>query len=347
MSRRATPAISVIVPVYNVEAYVAECLDSLLAQSHDDFEVIIVDDGSTDASGAIAQRYVSAHPDCFTYYAKPNGGLGDARNFGIARAAGEYLAFVDSDDTVDPEFLARLHARARETGAELVICGIQSFSAAGPLPYIPEPDLTVFGHSLAEEPRLLFRVDASVCDKLFARAALARAGVEFPVGTAFEDVPFTYRVVAHANRIEKVDEPLYRYRQHRPDSITGVSADNFLDLVRSFAAVDEFYAAREDGAKLRGPLLRLNLVHLIAGRLPDFLLNASAPDRSHFLSAVFDLLDARFSGWRTGPEPRALWRNAALRAVCTHRSALTAFCRLPRRAYLGILARTGAFDPLR
>ena len=106
------PNISIIIPVYNVEAYLADCLDSILAQTFESFEVILVDDGSTDGSPAIAQKYADAHSEQIRYYRKENDGPGLARNFGVSKAKGDYLMFVDSDDIVDPEMLTDLYESA-------------------------------------------------------------------------------------------------------------------------------------------------------------------------------------------------------------------------------------------
>ena len=92
---------SVVIPVYNVKDYLPKCIDSVLAQDFDDYELVLVDDGSTDGeSGAICDRYAAAHPERIRVIHKPNGGLGDARNVGLEAAAGEYLVFIDSDDYI-------------------------------------------------------------------------------------------------------------------------------------------------------------------------------------------------------------------------------------------------------
>lgn len=349
-ARTERPAITVIVPVYNVAAYLPQCLDSLLQQSFRDFEIVIVDDGSTDGSARIIERYASRHAGLIRVVHKPNGGLGDARNAGLACAHGRYVSFVDADDTVAPEMLARMHERAVATGADIVVCGILDFvdgasEAAGT--FHPEPEMAVFGHSLAEEPRLLYRVGASACDKLYARPLFTRTGVLFPVGLAFEDLPTTYRLLAAANRVEKVDLPLYRYRHRRPESITAHYGANFLDLLEGFRILDAEYSERGIFAANRGPLLRLHLTHLIAGRYPDLFLRASGRWQRAFARGAFDLLHERFGDWRRDPVCKELWPNPLLRAVSSQRWLLDAFCRLPERAYLGLLRRMGAFDPSR
>ena len=340
-----SPAISVIVPVYNVERYLAECLDSIVAQTHESFEVVVVDDGSTDSSSAIIEHFAAEHPVIIRSLSKPNGGLSDARNYGIDHSSGEYLAFVDADDLIAPNMLASLHERALATGAELVLCGMENFTDGEDSGiHYPEPDMSVFGHSLAEEPRLLYRVDASACDKLCARGLFERSGIRFPVGLKFEDVPTTYRLLPHANRVEKIDEPYYRYRHSRPESISGGYDERYLDLIEGFRLIDVSY--RDSGIleANRSGLLRLHLTHLIAGRYPDLLYGAAAGFRRSFIAQTFSLLDQQFPGWASTDVARMLWRNLALRTISTRPWILRAFCRLPSRAYFGLLNRLGAFD---
>jgi len=339
--------VTAVVPVYNVAEYLRPCLDSLLAQTMDDFEVVIVDDGSTDGSGDIANEYATMHGDRFRVIVRPNGGLGDARNAGIAASRGRYLAFVDGDDLVAPEMLARMSERALETGADMVVCGIESFMDDVVISSLPEPDMSVFGHALSAEPRLLYRVDASACDKLVERSLVERSGVLFPVGVAFEDLPTVYRWLAYSRRVEKVDEPLYRYRQRRAGSITAGDESAFMELIAALDDLDGFYQGLPDAEKYRDALLRLNLVHLLAGRYPDLFLRAGREVRSTFAEGTFALLDARFPGWRGSQVAAVLWPHPLLRTISTHMSALRLFCSLPSRWYLAALARLGGFDPLR
>lgn len=113
--------ISVIVPIYNMEKLMRKCLDSILAQTFDNYECLLIDDGSTDGSPAICDEY-AAKDARFKAYHKPNGGLSDARNFGLAHAQGEYTIFFDPDDWVDKDCLKEMYAKAAETGADMVFC---------------------------------------------------------------------------------------------------------------------------------------------------------------------------------------------------------------------------------
>ena len=116
--------VSIIVPVYNVEQYLSKCLESLVNQTLDDLEIIVVNDGSKDDSAQIAQRYAAQYPDKVRYLEKENGGLSDARNFGIDYANGAYLAFVDSDDFVLPTMMEEMYELCQKHDADIAICNL-------------------------------------------------------------------------------------------------------------------------------------------------------------------------------------------------------------------------------
>lgn len=132
------PKLSVVVPIYNVEAYLADCLDSLLAQTLDGIEVIAVDDGSTDSSGAIADRYAELHDNVFAFH-QENSGLGPARNTGIEHARGEYVGFLDSDDWVEPDMYENLYAFVSEAGADMLFSGVRVVSRGETIDVVEHP----------------------------------------------------------------------------------------------------------------------------------------------------------------------------------------------------------------
>ena len=117
--------LSVIVPVYRVEPYLAKCLDSILAQDVPDMEILVVDDGSPDQCYAIMEDYAQRYPAQVRIFRKPNGGLSDARNFGLARAEGDYIAFVDSDDYLAPGMYRAMLDKAASRNFDMVVCDLQ------------------------------------------------------------------------------------------------------------------------------------------------------------------------------------------------------------------------------
>ena len=220
--------VSVIVPVYNVEEYLARCVDSILSQTYRNLEVILVDDGAKDSSGAICDSYAQRDSRVKVVH-KENGGLSSARNAGIDIARGEYLEFVDSDDWLEPDAVESMLHQAVVHQVELVLGGRWDVSARTgekKLGLCPSHQEIISG---TEMVRRIFRweiCDSSACDKLFQKR-LFRA-IRCPHGKVVEDVPVMYKIVLDAGRVALLDKPVYNYF-HRSGSIsyTTLSEKNF------------------------------------------------------------------------------------------------------------------------
>lgn len=214
--------ISVIVPVYKVERYLPKCVESILNQTYSHLEIILVDDGSPDGSGAICDA-LAQKDDRIRVIHKENGGLSDARNAGIQAARGEYLAFVDSDDWIEPDTYEAMLGLTEKYGVKLVCAGrYDENDATGEtaLGLCPQREEVL---SSTEVVRRIFRwdgLDSSACDKLFRRELFR--DIRFPVGQVVEDVPTIYRVVLLAEKGAMLPKPLYHY-VHREQSITTAS----------------------------------------------------------------------------------------------------------------------------
>ncbi len=213
------PTISVIIPVYNVEAYLARCVDSILSQTYGNLEVILVDDGSPDDSGSICDGYARQDSRVQVIH-KPNGGLSSARNAGLDAATGEYLSFIDSDDWIEPDTYEHMMGLLDKYQAKLVSFGnYEVDGAAGEktLGICPGKEECITGEEMVGR---LFRwdgCDSSVCDKIF-HASLFRS-FRFPEGKLSEDVAITYRIILQVDRVVMCERPVYYYFQH-PHSIT-------------------------------------------------------------------------------------------------------------------------------
>jgi len=221
------PRVSVIVPVFNVEEYVARCIDSLLRQDLKDIEIVVVNDGSSDGTGRIVERYAREHGNV-RLLNQPNSGLSAARNAGMSIASGSYLGFVDGDDWVDGSMYSSMLDRAEVSGADLVIANGQLYNhETGELR--PVQDFRIWRELRRATPGLefsprsspeLFILDTSACKRLYRRSFLESIEFEFPAGKIFEDVPTHYRLLLKARKVALVDTPLYFYRTHRPGRIT-------------------------------------------------------------------------------------------------------------------------------
>ena len=134
---KEAPKVSIIVPVYKAEKYLHRCVDSILAQTFTDFELLLIDDGSPDNSGTICDRYAAADPRVHVFH-KPNGGVSSARQCGLDNAQGEYTIHADPDDWVEPDMLQELYTEAQRTNADMVICDFLQECANGKTQYIKQ-----------------------------------------------------------------------------------------------------------------------------------------------------------------------------------------------------------------
>ena len=229
------PLVSVIVPVYGVERYLRQCLDSIVGQTYENLEILVIDDGSTDRSGVIADEYARKDQRVQVIHQK-NAGSSAARNAGLDRATGRYLAFVDGDDWLAAGTVERLIGAAEETGADLVV--FDNFRAVensgAPLQeqyWFDAPRTFSNGEIMAE--LLADRLGSQSWNK-FCRAELF-AGVRYPIGIDFaEDIFTLYKAVSQAKQAVYLHECLYYYRI-RPASLSYAAPDiNMVNLFRAF-----------------------------------------------------------------------------------------------------------------
>lgn len=215
--------ISVIVPVYNVEDYLTRCVDSIRSQTYENLEIILVDDGSKDGSGKICDAY-AAKDSRIRVIHKPNGGLSSARNTGIEAATGEYLAFVDSDDWIEPEMYGHMLSLMGRYDARLVCAGrydVDGATGEKTVGLCPETEEAVSAEEMVGRIFLWDGCDSSACDKLYHRSLFET--FRYPEGKVCEDVPTTYQIVLQAPNAVFCPKPFYNY-YHRSGSISTATA---------------------------------------------------------------------------------------------------------------------------
>lgn len=218
----AETLVTIVVPVYNTGKYLRQCVGSVLAQTYTHWELILVDDGSTDGSGALCDA-LARQDDRISVIHAANGGLSVARNRGIDAARGEYLAFLDSDDLLHPRFLEIMAGTACRSGADVTVCLNERFDdgqeSSPPLlndrekgtdfrPEMPESPLSVVADILYQRGGM----EASACGKLYASRLWKES--RFRPGIGYEDLDLIPRIMAESRRTAVISLPLYLYRQH-------------------------------------------------------------------------------------------------------------------------------------
>ncbi len=192
--------LSIIIPVYNVERYLPQCLDSLVNQTLDDFEIILVNDGSPDNSQQIIDDYSSRYPGLIRCLVIDNGGQGRARNFGLDLAQGEYIGFVDSDDRAKPDMFKTMYDAAVSNNADVVVCDAVAFFPDGREEHMPST-------YRADMP---LAAAGNCWDKIYRRQLVE--DIRFPHGLWYEDFSFTAKALYRAKSIVYIPEAMYEYR---------------------------------------------------------------------------------------------------------------------------------------
>jgi len=241
--------ISIVVPLYNMEKIFNICMESLLKQTIEDIEIIIIDDGSTDNSGRMADEYAETNQNVVVVH-QENGGLSAARNTGIDRAEGKYIAFVDSDDYVAHDMMKVLYDEAEVNSADLAICNfyrdniatadkseVKGFAKAG-----------LYDNKEALKMFLARRITGHAWNKLFRRRIFIERNIRFPVNRLYEDFPTIGKFLVFSQTIVCVDRPLYYYVQ-RVGSITdNQSIKGINDTIQG--AMEVYHMVKEQRPKM-------------------------------------------------------------------------------------------------
>ena len=227
--------ISVIVPIYNVENYLRMCLDSIEHQTYSNIEVLLINDGSPDESWEICQEYV-ARDSRFHYFEKENGGLSDARNYGIARAKGKFLTFIDSDDWVEPTYIEDMYQAALDNDSEIVVSNYNRFDVKENHYLIHVGDdyyeENYEGEELINKLPLLERCDYAFTTSwgiLFSQNLFNN--IAFPKGKIIEDSRTNYKLFAKSSRSTYIHKALYNYRIGRESISSQVNEKLLIDVL--------------------------------------------------------------------------------------------------------------------
>ena len=300
--------ISVVVPVYNVTAYLETCLESLAEQTFGDLEVVMVDDGSTDASAEIAERF-AARDARFRLVQQANAGLGAARNTGVRHASGEFLAFVDSDDAVPQHAYEHLLGALETSGSSFASGNVRRFTSLGTQKTAFQSkvfDRTRLGTHITRYPQLL--ADRTAWNKLFRRSFWDEHELRFPVGVYYEDTPVTIPAHYLAKSVDAIEQTVYLWRMREgPDlSITQrrTEAKTLRDRVAAVDYVSRFLG--EQGFKVSKAAYDRTVLANDLRFFLDVLPRADDEYRRLFLDLANDYID-RADSWALD-QPQAIDR---------------------------------------
>ena len=283
------PKVSIIVPVYNVEKYVEKCLQTLINQTLKDIEIIVVNDGSTDNSANIINKYASNFSDVIKCYDKENGGLSDARNYGMQYATGDYIAFLDSDDYVEIDMYEKMYNKAIEENSDMVECD-----------FIWEyPDKRIIDTGIIYNNRKDMITYARVVawNKLIKRELIGRAKVIYPKGLRYEDIEFFYKMVPYYDKVSFVKEPLVHYVQ-RDSSISNVQNERTREIFDVLDNSINYY--KENGLfdEYKDELEYTYARILLCSSLFRMVKIKNKETKRELLNKTWDKLNSTFPNWK-------------------------------------------------
>lgn len=241
--------LSVIVPVYNVEQYLEQCLESLINQTIDKYEIIIVNDGSKDNSQKIIDKYQKLYPNKIKSYIKPNGGLSDARNFGLKYAKGEYIAFLDSDDYVDLNMYELMYNKAKTQNFDIVACNVK---------YVYETksflcDSKIYSDLFDQNEikKQMLDIYPAVWNKIYKREKFKN--FKFKKNVWFEDVEYLYRIYPSISSMGVINKALINYRQ-REGAITRTFDERLFHQISNWNGIIKYYKKNNTFEKYKNEL---------------------------------------------------------------------------------------------
>lgn len=280
--------VSIIVPVYNVEDYLPKCLETLVNQTLGDMEIIVVNDGATDGSQAVIDSFVSRYSNVKSLI-KPNGGLSDARNYGMPYATGEYIGFVDSDDYVDLDMYENLYRKAKEADYDIVECNLHHVYPDGSID-------TEIGEKITDRKQMLMMGRSVVWNKIYRREWLMSTGVQFPKGYIYEDVEFYGKLVPHITSYAYI-EPASIYYVQRGNSINNKQTLKTLQIIDILNHIKDYYQEIGKFEEYREALEFLYTRILLCSSFSRMCRIPDKTDRKQALAKNWQTLQENFPNW--------------------------------------------------
>ena len=272
--------ISIIVPCYNVEKYIATCLDSIMNQSYKNIEVILVDDGSVDETPKLITNRIKDDKR-FNYFYKKNGGLSDARNYGIEKATGKYLCFVDSDDYISDNYIEFLYKSIIDNNVNVSICDIERV-------YSDHKSINVMNSDKIE-----MSIHPAAWNKMYLTDIFRRYNIKFLKGKWYEDLGTTTKILFMEN-YSIVNLPLYKYIQHN-NTIMHTYDDRIFDIYEIVNDVEKFAVENNIYNKKYKEIEFINIYHILIGTI--YRASFHKKFSINMIKEIYDYVNKKYNNW--------------------------------------------------
>lgn len=284
------PKVSVIVPFYNVEKYIEKCLDSLVNQTLEEIEIILVNDGSQDNSEEKAKEFEKRYPNKIKYYKKANGGLGDARNFGIKYATGEYIAFLDSDDFVELTMYEEMYKKAKQENADMVECDFWW--------EYPNKKKEDIGNTYSNQKEMLYKSRVVAWNKLIKREIYEKyPEARFSVGLRYEDVEGFYKILPYIKKVVFVRKCFIHYIQ-RQGSISNTQNQKNEEIFTVLENVINYYKKNNLYNDFKEEIEYVYARYLLCSSFLRIVKIKDKNIRKDLLNKTWENLNTNFPNWK-------------------------------------------------
>ena len=281
--------VSIIVPFYNVENYIEKCLQSLVNQTLEDVEIILVNDGSQDGTEEIAKQFVEKYPNKIMYLEKENGGLSDARNYAIPYAKGEYIAFLDSDDYVEANMYEEMYNKAKEENLDYVECDF--------LWEYPDKSLESKGKQYSNKKEMFIYTRVVAWNKLIKREIIQNNHLEFPKGYRYEDVEFFYKLLPLIHNYGIVEKPFIHYVQ-RENSISNVQNTRTKEIIDVLGHVIDYYKRNQLFDEYKEEIEYTYIRYILCSSMLRMVMIENRKERKEIINLAWKSLNTQFTNWK-------------------------------------------------
>ena len=294
------PKVSVIIPVYNAEKYLNECISSIANQTMQDIEILAINDGSTDNSLVLLDKLSETYKGKLKVFTKENGGAGSARNIGLEKANGEFIKFVDADDYIRADILEKMYTIAKENNVSLVRGNYET--TFGPYKSESKSTWSNIGSSrivdVRENKDYVVTETPGIGNKLIGRELIG--DLRFPEKTKWEDLAIIPVIIASSEKLFHMDEPVYNYRVNMSTTIKDFinKIPNILDIIKCVENIEKQMEVRGLSEEYKEQIKSLYILHTLF-RVENAMLWVNFPHKKKeiVISSLVSILDAKYPDW--------------------------------------------------
>lgn len=293
------PKISIVVAVYNLEKYLPRCLDALVNQTLQEIEILCVDDGSTDSAPQIVDEYAKKYPQKVKAFHKPNGGEFTTRNYGLERAVGEYVTFVDTDDYVEPNWAEKLYHAAKENDADLAVCGFERIDLN--TGKVVSKDMTTHGYAVKEttgKDDFMVAINPAPWNKIYRREKVK--DLRFLNFRGFNDMIFLASSYTKIKKVAFVPDVLYHYYLRYDSQIHSVNQQDVDNFKKYLLELKELYIKENKYEEMKHILDLLAFLHLGVSVMYRASYDKSI-NMKKMMKETIAYLNENFPTWRKNP----------------------------------------------